>query len=252
MVLKRLEIPFALKSDGSRIGLILNSHERDHVFITGGVGSGKSNLISGIVKALPILPMEASAEAWYVDAHTFPEIQLDAHVRCFLCGGYTKNLQTCIEELHLESRKRIESYYSAGDQANGNACCFSHLIVIISDAHVFDHIEDSKIRNMFEELLRQSHLTGIHVFCESQVPIERIDTLNPLQYYFNNRIVLRSNMELIYEALGLREKTVTEPVKDVIQKLATGMPGDMIFFSRQVESEQISYGRVSYIDRLLE
>lgn len=227
---RRLEIPFAKDEYGEDIVLSFHAMQREHCYISGMPGSGKTNLIRTLLGRLSAWD-ETTSEIWFATERKEPRDDINEYKVFKLYTSDTAfedPLYSIICDLYSESLRRIDSQFHTPE--SGSACNNFLFAFVCGTSFLATYSErNNEIRWKLEEMLRMSHLTNIKMIFESSRPVSHFFRNNYVIYdLLNVRIVLRSTGKDIYDALNLCQGSATPEEKRQICKLQIGKTGDML------------------------
>ena len=136
------------------------------------------------------------------------------------------------------SRNRVSSYSQVDS--------LLLLIAVIDDLFPLDYSDRGRYTtDKLWHVLRMSHAVGISLICSCQLPLSRLNGISAAtEHLFNVRIVLRTFRDSIFEALDASPSTASVELKEAIDNLSFGRPGEFLYYNRY-ESESFISGRVT-------
>lgn len=142
-----LRLPIGVTSDGILEETTITDHHRQHILISGGSGSGKSNYLHAVLGSLLLNYTAEQVNIWLFDggmcefnsyANPAP-----SHIKRICASIDPAQCAAFIDDLEAEIRKRI-AYLSAAKTTSFYACCqktkaqpFPRLVVIMDGFDAF-------------------------------------------------------------------------------------------------------------------
>lgn len=131
-----------------------------------------------------------------------------------------------------------------------NECHWKHPVVSSWRSNNWGSLEHCRVSLGNNDIklwhvLRMSHAVGISLICSCQLPLSRLNGISAAtEHLFNVRIVLRTFRDSIFEALDASPSTASVELKEAIDNLSFGRPGEFLYYNRY-ESESFISGRVT-------
>lgn len=249
--LHRIEIPFGVSYSGETVSIPLIFPHRNHCFIAGAPGSGKSTILKVIIDSVEREYDRTKVVVWtdYFNHNnvkclndSVKEVQLPENI------NPKDRMNALFERLYEEAQNRIQALSSNGISSFRQADSMPLLIAVIDDLYPFDYSDRGRyVVDKLFSVLRMSHAAGISLICSSQLPISRVHGMtSTMADLFNIRIALRAFSDFIYEALGINPSDVSSEKRSAIDSLSSGGPGDFLYYNRY-ETESLIVGRVETI-----
>lgn len=250
MNLNAIEIPIGTSRSGETISVQLTIPGRNHCFIVGGVGSGKSMLLKVIIDSVSRDYNTSQVIVWTdYYSHNYTKCMNASVLEVILPESNAEERTiTLLERLYHEAQNRIQILQSTDLQLH-QIDSMPWLIAIIDDFYPFDCYSDRGriAAERLSSILRMSHAIGISLICASQLPVSRLCCWSfPISDFFNLRIALRSSQNEIPEALGIDQSMISTEINKAIDNLSSSRrPGDFLFYNRY-DRESLISGRVMF------
>ena len=202
----KLEIPVGKTSKGENFELKLLPRTQMNCFVSGCVGSGKTNLLRAIVKNT--MQKYDDVEIWLLSCKSKEFYDLLPHHqgRLFDVDMITeKNMTDAVMKLHNESRERIDilKQYGVNSFAELNTDIKkTRLLVLIDDFHKLGQVlaNNYELECMFSELLAIGRAIGLSFVITDQFPKNRCNGLSNRAKGFIQVLISFKNQN-VFEAL---------------------------------------------------
>lgn len=246
--LHRIEIPFGVSYSGETVSIPLIFPHRNHCFITGSPGTGKSTILKVIVEATGRNYEKSQVIVWTDYFSHNNEICQNASILKVPMPediNPEDRMIALLGQLYDETQNRLQVLSIKGVSSFRQADSMPLLIAVIDDFHPFDYPDHGGYASeKLWTILRMSHAVGISLICSSQLPISRVHGMtSAMADLFNIRIALRTFNDFIYEALGVNPSDVSKEERKAIDSLSSGGPGDFLYYNRY-EIESFVFGQV--------
>lgn len=248
MSLKKLDIPLGISADDKMVSIPIIFPHRNHCFITGAPGSGKSTLLKVIIDSIGE-KYDKSQFAIWTDyfSHNYEKCPSDSIIEvCVPERGHEERMIALFDRLYEEAQNRLETISRIRVSSYSQVDSLPLLIAVIDDLFPLDYSDRGRYTtDKLWHVLRMSHAVGISLICSCQLPLSRLNGISAAtEHLFNVRIVLRTFRDSIFEALDASPSTASVELKEAIDNLSFGRPGEFLYYNRY-ESESFISGRVT-------
>lgn len=243
-----VKIPFGISANGEIMAIPLVFPHRNHCFITGAPGSGKSMLLKAIVESSKRNYDNSQVVVW-TDwfTHNNEKCPYDSVLEVHLPPNIAPEdrMIRLYEQLYDEAQKRAQILSLNAASSYRKADSMPLLIAVIDDLYPLGRSDRGyyAVQKLWN-VLRMSHAVGISLICSSQVPISRVVGMTcAMADLFNVRIALRTRNDALFEALGINPSDIPTEKRQAIENLSFGCSGDFLYYNRY-EAESIVEGQV--------
>ena len=220
-----LEIPIGTTSTGEIFELKLFSRSMMNCFITGCIGSGKSNLLRAIVKNTMKKYSSENINIWLLNGKLseFNDIlPLYPNKLTNIDISSEESIKTIIKTLFDETKNRFKKLIENGVSSYAelkNDTVMSRLLIVVDDFHIVDRIleEDYNSKYMFEEILVTGRAVGISLIITNQTPKCECRGLSPKSKAFIQVLVSLKNIDgFLFEALDVSKQDLSDLEKEKV------------------------------------
>ena len=248
MSLKKLDIPLGISADDKMVSIPVIFPHRNHCFITGAPGSGKSTLLKVIIDSIGEKYDKSQVAIWTdYFSHNYEKCPSDSIIEvCVPERGHEERMIALFDRLYEEAQNRLETISRIRVSSYSQVDSLPLLIAVIDDLFPLDYSDRGRYTtDKLWHVLRMSHAVGISLICSCQLPLSRLNGISAAtEHLFNVRIVLRTFRDSIFEALDASPSTASVELKEAIDNLSFGRPGEFLYYNRY-ESESFISGRVT-------
>lgn len=248
MNIQRIDIPFGISVEGERVSIPIVLPHRNHCVITGAPGSGKSTLLKVIIDSVG-RKYDKSQVAIWTDyySHNYEKCPSDSIIEVCMPGmRHEERMIALFDRLNEEAQNRLATISRNRVSSYSQVDSLPLLIAVIDDLFPLDYSDRGRYTtDKLWHVLRMSHAVGISLICSCQLPLSRLNGISAAtEHLFNVRIVLRTFRDSIFEALDASPSTASVELKEAIDNLSFGRPGEFLYYNRY-ESESFISGRVT-------
>ena len=247
----QIEIPIGHDPEGKSVSLFFSNGARNHYYITGGPGSGKSYFLKAMVNSA-VKKYDSSNLAIWGDFAP-EDIEKSWHsLLDYICLPEQNHVEreiSIIDRAYEEVQKRCQILAKENVSSYLQTNSFPFLLVIIDELRslLFLDLDNEYGSDYTEKLmtvLRMSHAVGVSIICTSQLPIDRMRGFTGAMIdLFNVRIALEPRDNNIYEYLSVSPSELSREDNEVIRYLSLLCPGDFVLVDRY-GSRRACTGRV--------
>lgn len=245
MSLKRIEIPFGISNEGKSVSIPVGSTGRNHCFITGSCGVGKSTLLMVIIDSIERNCDRTEAVVWTdFFNRNYIKCPYDSIMEVRTQGmNHRERMISLFNSLYEEAEKRESLLNRNGVRDYNKVESMPLIIAIIDNFRLFD-LFDYEMKN-FEDTLRISHVVGISVVCTSQSTISQIcASKGYFDYFFNVRIALHTCPDYIFDTLDLKPSIASPELIEDINDLSSCRERGKFLYHNRFAPKTFVAGRV--------
>lgn len=158
-----------------------------HTLIAGTTGSGKSNVLNGIIRQIMTMHTPYTAEMYLIDPK---RVELSVYRNTAFVSEYTSDSGEAIRILD-KAIAEIERRYKVMEMQGQRDFVGRHLYIIIDElADLMISPENKKIRLKLQKIEQIGRAAAVHVIAATQAPNRQIIPAN-IVLNFTNRLALR-------------------------------------------------------------
>lgn len=229
---KIVGIPFGISNEGNEISLSLPSEYKNHCYIMGGPGSGKSVLLKEIMDSFVKRYDESQVVVWTnLDYELIGQDSRGSVLKMYQSNtNYEVAMKYLFSRLSDEADRRREIMFRKGAGSYTEVDSLPLLIAIIDDFVMFDYC--TEIAEKMNFIMRFANVLGITLICASQMSIGRLCRyLYMGTELFNIRICLKSSRDKVLEAMDMPNGGASTEIDDKIDRLLYGKTGDFLLYN---------------------
>ena len=223
----RLKVPFGKTARGEVASWFCDKEIAGHTLIIGGTGSGKSNLLHGLITSACYLHRPDELQMFLIDLKKGVEfkryadaklpharvvaIEGDPETACGILEGVYKLYEKHTAMLNKYNAANLEQLWEKGGKA-------PRIAVVIDEFQILFEDESTKYdaTKYLEKLIREGRAAGFNVILATQNPA---NVPSAIKDNVTTRIVMKNKREIFTEVAGFQNKEFCDQVT---------MPGEFL------------------------